>query len=346
MFGGTSVNKNRQDLARGVDILVATPGRLIDLIEQRFLTLSDVEILVLDEADQMLDLGFIHALKQIVRLLPAKRQTLFFSATMPKAIKELADKFLTDPAQVAVAPAATTVERVEQYVTFVQQAEKQALLTMMLRDGFSERGKMDRVLIFTRTKHGADRVVKLLAGNGIAANAIHGNKSQPQRERALAEFKAGQGQDPDRDRHRRARHRRLGRQPRHQLRAAQRRRAICPPHRPHRARRRGGRRDRLLRRGRAGLSQGHREADPAADRSRAAAGEFHRRGQPDQGDPHRAAAAARARNGARRSAAIAAFRRSARSAARAATRRRVKPMGGGRRRGRGPLSLAAGGASC
>jgi len=191
VFGGTSVSKNRQDVARGVDVLVATPGRLIDLIEQGALTLREVEILVLDEADQMLDLGFIHALKQIVKLLPAKRQTLFFSATMPKQIKELADKFLTDPAQVSVAPAATTVERVDQYVTFVQQAEKQALLTMMLRHGFSERGNMDRVLIFARTKHGSDRVVKLLAGNGIASNAIHGNKSQPQRERALAEFKAG-----------------------------------------------------------------------------------------------------------------------------------------------------------
>ncbi len=191
VFGGTSVNKNRQDLSRGVDILVATPGRLIDLIEQRILDLRAVEILVLDEADQMLDLGFIHDLKRIVKLLPTQRQSLFFSATMPKAIKELADKFLTDPAQVAVAPAATTVERVDQYVTFVQQAEKQALLTMMLRAGFGERGNMDRVLIFTRTKHGADRVVKLLSGNGIAANAIHGNKSQPQRERALAEFKHG-----------------------------------------------------------------------------------------------------------------------------------------------------------
>jgi ATP-dependent RNA helicase RhlE len=178
-------------VARGLDVLVATPGRLLDLIDQRALSLRELEILVLDEADQMLDLGFIHALKQIVKMLPAKRQTLFFSATMPKAIKELADKFLTDPAQVSVAPTATTVERVEQYVTFVQQAEKQALLTMMLRHGFSERGNMDRVLIFTRTKHGADRVVKLLAGNGIPANAIHGNKSQPQRERALAEFKHG-----------------------------------------------------------------------------------------------------------------------------------------------------------
>jgi len=186
VFGGTSINRNRQEVARGVDILVATPGRLIDLVEQGFLTLRNVEILVLDEADQMLDLGFIHALRQIVKLLPARRQTLFFSATMPKAIRDLADRFLTDPAQVAVTPVASTAERVEQYVTFVQQAEKQALLTLVI-----QRGEIERALVFTRTKHGADRVVKLLARNGIAANAIHGNKSQGQRERALAEFKSG-----------------------------------------------------------------------------------------------------------------------------------------------------------
>jgi len=192
VFGGTSIGKNRQDVARGVDVLVATPGRLIDLVDQGALTLREVEILVLDEADQMMDLGFIHALKQIVRMLPQKRQTLFFSATMPKSIQQLAAQFIDNPVQVSVAPQATTAERVDQYVTFVQQAEKQALLTMMLRWGFSEKGNMDRVLIFTRTKHGADRVVKLLAGNGVAANAIHGNKSQPQRERALAQFKQGE----------------------------------------------------------------------------------------------------------------------------------------------------------
>ena len=139
----------------------------------------------------MLDLGFIHALKQIVKMLPAKRQTLFFSATMPKAIKEPGRQVPGRSRPGLVAPSATTAERVDQYVTFVQQAEKQALLTMMLRHGFSERGNMDRVLIFARTKHGADRVVKLLAGNGIVANAIHGNKSQPQRERALDGFRAG-----------------------------------------------------------------------------------------------------------------------------------------------------------
>ena len=190
VFGGTSVNKNRQDVARGVDILIATPGRLVDLCEQNALDLSQVEILVLDEADQMLDLGFIHALKAIVRMLPAKRQTLFFSATMPNAIKQLASQYLTDPAQVSVAPQATTAERIQQFVCFVGQTEKQALLTLALRKGLQS-GEMDRVLVFTRTKHGADRVVKKLSQSGIAANAIHGNKSQPQRERALEEFKAG-----------------------------------------------------------------------------------------------------------------------------------------------------------
>jgi len=190
VFGGTSVNRNRQDVARGVDILIATPGRLVDLCEQRALNLGQVEILVLDEADQMLDLGFIHDLRNIVRMLPKQRQTLFFSATMPKAIHQLASQYLTDPVQVSVAPAATTAERVEQRVCFVGQTEKQALLTMILRDGLSS-GEMDRVLVFTRTKHGADRVVKKLAQSNINASAIHGNKSQPQRERALAEFKQG-----------------------------------------------------------------------------------------------------------------------------------------------------------
>jgi ATP-dependent RNA helicase RhlE len=190
VFGGTSVNRNRQDVARGVDILIATPGRLVDLTDQKALDLSQVEILVLDEADQMLDLGFIHALRAIVRMLPQDRQTLFFSATMPNAIKQLASQYLSNPAQVSVAPAATTAERVEQFVCFVGHSEKQALLTMALRKGLQS-GEMDRVLVFTRTKHGADRVVKKLAQSSIRANAIHGNKSQPQREKALAEFREG-----------------------------------------------------------------------------------------------------------------------------------------------------------
>ena len=186
VFGGTSVHKNRQDLSRGVDILVATPGRLIDLIDEGHLTLSAVEIFVLDEADQMMDLGFIHALKRVVRLLPKHRQSLFFSATMPKAIRDLASEFINDPVEVKVAAVATTAERVDQQVVFVNQAEKQALLTMAL-----QQLPIERALIFTRTKHGADRVVKLLAANDVASNAIHGNKSQPQRERALGEFRSG-----------------------------------------------------------------------------------------------------------------------------------------------------------
>ena len=191
-FGGVPIGKQRRALERGVDVLVATPGRLIDLVEQRYLTLREVEILVLDEADQMLDLGFIHALNRIVSMLPSKRQTLFFSATMPKAIRDLASRFLADPVEVRVAPAATTAERVEQHVSFVEQNEKQALLTIMLRLGFSDRGNMERVLVFTRTKHGADRVVRMLGASGIPAAAIHGNKSQPQREKSLRQFKSGE----------------------------------------------------------------------------------------------------------------------------------------------------------
>jgi ATP-dependent RNA helicase RhlE len=186
IFGGVPNSKSVRTVARGLDVLVATPGRLLDLIDQRALSLRDIEILVLDEADQMLDLGFIHALKRIVALVPQKRQTLFFSATMPKAIKELADRYLTSPAEVSVAPAATTVERVDQSVTMVNQSEKTALLTLYLQSH-----RIERALVFSRTKHGADKIVRQLEAAGIAANAIHGNKSQPQRERAIAAFKSG-----------------------------------------------------------------------------------------------------------------------------------------------------------
>lgn len=186
IFGGVSQRPQVDALKRGVDILVATPGRLLDLIEQRHCSLGGVEILVLDEADQMLDLGFIVPLRKIVKMVPAARQTLFFSATMPKTISELADQLLTDPVQVAVAPVASTVERVAQSVMFVSGGEKQALLARVLADP-----AMQRVLVFTRTKHGADKVVKNLARAGIEAAAIHGNKSQGQRERALASFKDG-----------------------------------------------------------------------------------------------------------------------------------------------------------
>jgi ATP-dependent RNA helicase RhlE len=188
IFGGTAPMKSVREVARGLDVLVATPGRLIDLVDQRAVDLSRLEILVLEEADQMIDLGFIHALKRIVQLVPKTRQTLVFSATMPKAIKQLADAYLTNPAEVSGTPAATTVERIDQSVTHVNQAEKSALLTLFLQ----KNGPDERTLVFSRTKHGADKIVRQLAASGIAAAAIHGNKSQPQRERAIAAFKSGQ----------------------------------------------------------------------------------------------------------------------------------------------------------
>ena len=189
IVGGTSVNKDRNKLHRGTDILVATPGRLLDLIDQKAFTLDKVEVLVLDEADQMLDLGFIHALRRISQLVPEDRQTLFFSATMPKQIQELVGKYCRNPVKVSVTPESTTAERIDQYLFMVQQDEKQTLLEMILSERHSVLGKFERVLIFARTKHGCDRIVKKLSQVGIPANAIHGNKSQPQRERALDEFK-------------------------------------------------------------------------------------------------------------------------------------------------------------
>jgi ATP-dependent RNA helicase RhlE len=187
VFGGVAIGRQERALMRAPDVLVATPGRLLDLVDRGSCRLDMVEALVLDEADQMLDLGFIHALKKIAKLLPKKRQTLFFSATMPKAIADLAAGYLTDPVQVAVAPVAATVDRVEQSVYFCETKAKQALLEHLLVDPAFE-----RVIVFTRTKHGADRVVKSLDRAGLEAVAIHGNKSQPQREKALAAFKSGQ----------------------------------------------------------------------------------------------------------------------------------------------------------
>ncbi len=190
IFGGVPVGKQARALAGGCDILVATPGRLLDLIDQRALTLRHVEIFVLDEADQMMDLGFIVPLKRVANMLPKERQSLFFSATMPRAIAELGKQFIQNPVKVEVAPQATTAERVDQFATFINQAEKQALLTLKLRTGLSD-GSVDRALVFTRTKHGADRVVRHLATAGINAAAIHGNKSQGQRTAALNGFRSG-----------------------------------------------------------------------------------------------------------------------------------------------------------
>ena len=184
VFGGVSIQRHIKRLSGGNDIIVATPGRLIDLLDRKSVTLKDVEFLILDEADQMMDMGFIHALKKIVPQLPKKRQTLFFSATMVPAIKKLAGQFLTDPITVSVTPPNSTADKVEQRITFVDKAEKQNLLGLSLLDA-----DVDRALVFTRTKHGADRVVKRLAQIGIDSMAIHGNKSQAQRQRALLAFR-------------------------------------------------------------------------------------------------------------------------------------------------------------
>jgi superfamily II DNA/RNA helicase len=185
-IGGVPINRQVRGLARGAEVLVATPGRLLDLVHQRALRLDQIEVLVLDEADRMLDMGFIHDIKKIVAMLPKARQTLFFSATMPQEITRLADAMLRDPARVAVTPQATTVERIEQRVILTDKASKASLLVEVLKTE-----KTDRVLVFTRTKHGADKVVRGLQKAGHAAEAIHGNKSQNQRERVLAAFRNG-----------------------------------------------------------------------------------------------------------------------------------------------------------
>jgi ATP-dependent RNA helicase RhlE len=186
VFGGVSQHRQEQELKRNVDILVATPGRLQDLISQRVVVLSRIEVLVLDEADRMLDMGFLPSVKRIIGVLPRERQTLFFSATMPPSIEQLASTILKSPEHVAVAPAATTVEKVAQSIYFVGNANKGALLEHILREP-----AIHRALIFTRTKRGADRVTRGLVRASIQAEAIHGNKSQPARERVLHRFKTG-----------------------------------------------------------------------------------------------------------------------------------------------------------
>jgi len=185
-IGGVPIARQSRALANGVDVLVATPGRLLDLVENDLVRLQGVEVLVLDEADQMLDMGFIPAIRAIVAKLPAKRQNLFFSATMPQAISELAGQLLRDPVRVAVTPAASTVERVDQRVIYVDRGGKPALLADTLK-----RDDIRQALVFTRTKHGADKVVRGLAQAGVTAAAIHGNKSQNERDRVLAAFRDG-----------------------------------------------------------------------------------------------------------------------------------------------------------
>jgi ATP-dependent RNA helicase RhlE len=184
IFGGVSQNAQVENLTQGIDILIATPGRLLDLHKQGFINLDDLHVLVLDEADQMLDMGFVNDVKKIVKLTPNNRQTLFFSATMPIAIRELAALFLRNPKSVTVTPVSSTAEKVSQQVYFVEKGEKRNLLYHLLQDK-----SLTDVLIFTRTKHGADNIVKLLRKKEIAAEAIHGDKSQNARQRVLEAFK-------------------------------------------------------------------------------------------------------------------------------------------------------------
>ena len=186
IFGGVGQGPQVKALVRGVHVLVATPGRLLDLMDQGYIRLDKLEVFVLDEADRMLDLGFLPALKRIISQLPRERQSLFFSATMPESILGLANKLLNQPVRVSVTPPATTVERIDQQVLFVDRGNKRALLQKVLSGT-----TCDRALVFTRTKHGADKVALQLNRNGVQADAIHGNKSQSARERTLSQFKAG-----------------------------------------------------------------------------------------------------------------------------------------------------------
>ena len=187
VVGGASINPQITRLGRGTDLLVATPGRLIDLIERKAVRLDQTRYLVLDEADQMLDMGFIHALRRIAPLLPKDRQTMLFSATMPKLMADLSKAYLTDPVRVEVSPPGKPADKVTQALHFVEQASKTRLLIEHLDD---HRG--DLALVFTRTKHGANRLAKSLENSGFAVGAIHGNKSQGQRERAIKAFKSGE----------------------------------------------------------------------------------------------------------------------------------------------------------
>lgn len=184
IFGGVKQGAQEQELKKGVDILVATPGRLLDFISQGVISLKSLEIFVLDEADRMLDMGFVNDVKRVVKLLPEKRQTLFFSATFPKEIQKLADSMLQNPKRVSVTPVSSTAETINQSVYFVEKDNKLDLLTHILKDE-----TLNQVLVFSRTKYGADKIAKKLNKSGIKSDAIHGNKSQNKRQNALNDFK-------------------------------------------------------------------------------------------------------------------------------------------------------------
>ena len=186
VFGGVSQFQQTNELRKGVEILIATPGRLLDLISQKFINLKSIKMFVLDEADRMLDMGFIHDVRKIIALLPEKRQTLFFSATMPPEITRLSASILTNPVRVEVAPVSSTAENVDQYIYLVEKNDKRQLLIHLLKDN-----KIQNALVFTRTKYGADKIAKELHRANIKSDAIHGNKTQSARQKALNNFKEG-----------------------------------------------------------------------------------------------------------------------------------------------------------
>ena len=187
VVGGVAINPQIKRVGRGTDVIVATPGRLIDLMERNALDFEDTDFLVLDEADQMLDLGFIHALRKISEVLPSERQTMLFSATMPKQMNEIAQTYLHNPIRIQVAPPGKAADKIEQSIHFIAKAEKTSLLKELLAEH-----KEEASIVFTRTKHGAERLMKSLDGAGFASVSVHGNKSQGQRERAIAAFKSGE----------------------------------------------------------------------------------------------------------------------------------------------------------
>ena len=185
IFGGVTQGSQTSALKKGIDILVATPGRLLDLMNQGYISLNDIEYFVLDEADRMLDMGFIHDIRKVIAQLPVKRQSLFFSATMPKSIVELSGKILTNPQKVEVSPVSSAAETVQQYLYYTNKSGKKDLLFHILKDQ-----ELDQVLLFSRTKHGADKIARHLKKQKINAEALHGDKSQNQRQKALARFKS------------------------------------------------------------------------------------------------------------------------------------------------------------
>ena len=258
IFGGVNQKPQVAALYRGVDIVIATPGRLLDLMNQRRIKLDAVEFLVLDEADRMLDMGFVRDVRKIIAAVPGKRQSLMFSATMPGEIARLSGDILSDPVRVEVTPQATPIERIEQSIFHVEAAGKTDLLATILDDP-----ALSRVLVFARTKHRANHVAEHLGKRGVNAEAIHGNKSQGRPPACPPTVPRRRRAGPGGDRYRGPRHRRRRRHPYHQLRAAQRAGKLCPSHRTDGAgrRRRGG--VLVLRLDRVRLPARHRAPDPA-----------------------------------------------------------------------------------